>query len=64
VAAEIRRLVPSAKISAAGDVPPIAAELEPHDVQAVLGPLPKTDLVDGLQQTIDFYRRQSASAKP
>jgi UDP-glucose 4-epimerase len=64
VAAEIRRLVPSAKISAEGDVPPIAAELEPHDVEAVLGPLPKTELADGLQQTIDFYRRQSARAKP
>ncbi len=59
--AEIRRLVPSAKISAEGDVPPIAAELEPHDVEAVLGPLPKTELVAGLRQTIDFYRRQSAS---
>ena len=64
VVAAIRRLVPSASISAEGDVPPIAAELEPHDVEAVLGPLPKTELVAGLQQTIDFYRRQSVGAKP
>ncbi|HEU4381532.1 MAG TPA: SDR family oxidoreductase [Hyphomicrobiaceae bacterium] len=61
VVAEIRRLVSSAKIAADGQVPPIAAELEPHDVEAVLGPLPKTELVDGLRQTIAFYRRQSAS---
>ena len=63
VVADIRRLVPSASISAEGDVPPIAAELEPHDVEAVLGPLPKTELADGLRQTIEFYRRQSDGAK-
>jgi len=33
IVAEIHRLVPSASISAAGEVPPIAAELEPHDVE-------------------------------
>jgi len=57
IVAEIHRLVPSASISAAGEVPPIAAELEPHDVEAVLGPLPKTDLVAGLRRTIEFYQR-------
>jgi nucleoside-diphosphate-sugar epimerase len=65
VVSEIRRLVPSAAISAAGEVPPIAAELEPHDVEAVLGPLPRTSLGEGLKRTIEFYKRPSAGvAKP
>ena len=40
--------------------PPIAAELEPHDVEAVLGVLPTTPLDVGLARTIDFYRRKAS----
>ena len=64
VVAEIRRLAPSAVISARGEVPPIAADLEPHDVEALLGPLPRTELAEGLRQTIEFYRRQRAKQGP
>ena len=41
------------KISAEGDVPPIAAEPS-RTTWSVLGPLPKTDLVVG-EQRIDAY---------
>ena len=58
VIAEILRIVPTAQISAAGDVPPIASVLEPHDVESILGPLPKTALAEGIAQTIAFYRRR------
>jgi UDP-glucose 4-epimerase len=56
VVRDIQRVVPSANISASGDVPPIAAELATHDTEAVLGRLPRTELARGLKQTIDFYR--------
>lgn len=58
----IRRLEPRAEIRAEGDVPPIAAELEAHDVEAVLGNLPNTSLEDGIARTIEFYRNSSRQA--
>jgi UDP-glucose 4-epimerase len=52
----IRRLVPGAALSAAGDPLPVAAEIEAHETEAVLGPLPRTGLAEGLARTVAFYR--------
>jgi UDP-glucose 4-epimerase len=52
----IRRLVPGAALSAAGDPLPVAAEIEAHDTETVLGRLPRTALADGLARTVAFYR--------
>jgi UDP-glucose 4-epimerase len=52
----VRGLVPGAVLSAAGDPLPVAAEIEAHDVAAVLGPLLRTGLADGLKRTVAFYR--------
>jgi UDP-glucose 4-epimerase len=56
----IRGLVPGAALSAAGDPLPVAAEIEAHDTEAVLGPLPRTGLADGLARTIAFYGTRPA----
>ncbi|GEO16109.1 NAD-dependent epimerase/dehydratase family protein [Microvirga aerophila] len=61
IVAEIRRVVPNAKLSAEGDQPPIAADLEAHDVEATLGTLQRTSLADGLKRTIAFYENQVAA---
>lgn len=57
----IRGLVPGARLSAAGDPLPVAAEIEVHDTEAVLGPLPRTALADGLARTVAFYRERTAA---
>ena len=56
IIAMIRDLVPGAVLSAAGDPLPVAAEIEAHETEAVLGPLPLTRLADGLARTVAFYR--------
>ena len=47
------------EIAVEGDPMPIAAELEPHDVAAVLGWRATVSLEEGLRRTIDFYRSQT-----
>lgn len=56
----IRQVAPGVEISAEGEAPPIAAELEAHDLAAVLGTLPHTSLEDGISRTIAFYRKAAA----
>lgn len=56
----IRGLVPGAALSAAGAPLPVAAEIEAHDTAAVLGPLPRTTLADGIARTVAFYRERAA----
>jgi nucleoside-diphosphate-sugar epimerase len=53
----IRRLIPSAQVSAAGAPLPIAARLADDDLQARLPGLPSTPLLRGIESTIAGYRR-------
>lgn len=57
VIAAIRRVVPDAQIDAGGPPIPIAADVAPDNVAAILPDLPTTSLQDGVAATIDFWRR-------
>jgi UDP-glucose 4-epimerase len=61
VMAEIRRQVPEARLTAAGPHLPITPNLatDPR-LPEVLGPLPRTRLVEGLARTIAHYRAAPA----
>lgn len=51
----LRDLCPGAVLDAAGPPVPIAPDLPDSDPEAVLGPLPRTGLREGLARTIAFY---------
>jgi len=53
---DIRKIVPSAQISAEGEPLPIAPELEPDALYDVLPKVQRTALRDGVAATIAFYR--------
>lgn len=57
VIAEICRIIPTAQVDVAGPPMPIAAVLDPGDMADVLPGMPRTSLADGIQLTIEFYRR-------
>ncbi|QCI65955.1 NAD-dependent epimerase/dehydratase family protein [Phreatobacter stygius] len=57
VVAAIRRVVASADITAGGPALPIAADVDPGAIAAVLPGLPQTSLTDGIALTVDFYRQ-------
>ncbi|MEQ1615057.1 MAG: SDR family oxidoreductase, partial [Hyphomicrobiaceae bacterium] len=52
VVAEIRRVVPDARIEVSGPVPPFAPDVDPGDVARILPGVPATSLRDGIAQTI------------
>ena len=54
--AEIRRQVPGARIDACGPPLPVAADVAPGDLAAVLGPQPVTSLAAGIAATIAAHR--------
>ena len=54
--AEIKRVVPDARISIAGPVPQFALDLDPGDVAHLLPGLPATTLRQGIERTVAFYR--------
>jgi UDP-glucose 4-epimerase len=56
VIAEIRRVVPGAKIDIAGPALPSAPDIEQGDINAILPGLHQTKLGEGIRQTIAFYR--------
>lgn len=56
VVEEIRRIAPGARISASGPRLLMPERLADDDLDRVLPGLPKTDLRDGLAQTIRWYR--------
>jgi len=55
----IKTIAPDAQLSAAGDPLPITHDIEAHDMQPVLGPLPFTALKPGLKKTYDFYAERA-----
>ncbi len=55
VIAAIREVVPSAQITAAGPALGIAPELDEGRLREVFPDLPRTSLLDGTRQTIEFY---------
>lgn len=59
VVAEIRRVVPDARITVSGPVPQFAPNVDPGDVARILPGVPATSLRDGIAQTIAFYRANS-----
>lgn len=54
----IRRVVPDAAITVDGPPLPIAAELDAGEIGSVLPGLPHTPLLEGIAQTVEFYRAQ------
>lgn len=56
IIAEIRKLVPDARLTAEGAPVPIKSEIAAHDMTEVLGPLPTTSLAEGLRRTVGFYQ--------
>lgn len=54
----IRRVVPGAELAVSGPPLPIAAELDPGEIEAVLPGLPRTLLAEGIARTVAFYRAQ------
>ena len=52
VIAEVRRHVPGARLDASGPPLPIAADVAPSDMRAVLGDLPITSLAAGIAATL------------
>lgn len=59
----LTRIAPEARIDAAGPPLPIASSFPSEDELAALFPgLQKTPLIEGLQQTVDFYRSQQVVA--
>jgi nucleoside-diphosphate-sugar epimerase len=56
VIAEIRRVVPGAKIDIAGPALQFTPDIEQGDIDAVLPGLRQTGLGDGIRQTIAFHR--------
>jgi nucleoside-diphosphate-sugar epimerase len=60
VIAEIRRQVPDADLAASGDRVPVAAEIAPNGIDAVLPGLPHTRLREGIAATIAYYRATPA----
>lgn len=61
IIAEIKRQVPGARITSEGVPMPIAAELAPDDLAALLPGLPETRLPEGIAATIAYYRAQNAT---
>lgn len=59
VVAEIKRIVPGAKISAAGPSLPVSGDIEPGDIRNTFPTIPLTNLAEGLAATIAHYREQN-----
>jgi nucleoside-diphosphate-sugar epimerase len=57
----IRKVVPGAQLAADGLPLPIAAELDPGKIEAVLPGLPQTPLDEGIARTVAFYRAQAVA---
>jgi UDP-glucose 4-epimerase len=55
--AEIRRVVPDARLSAAGPLLPITAHIAADDLATVLPGLPRTSLAAGIAATIAHFRK-------
>ncbi len=58
---EIEALVPGARLTATGGGLPVTAHIAAHDPTAILGPLPRTPLREGLARTVRFYRDASVA---
>jgi UDP-glucose 4-epimerase len=56
VIAEIRRVIPGAKIDIAGPALQFTPDIEQGDINAVLPGLQQTGLGKGIRQTIAFHR--------
>jgi nucleoside-diphosphate-sugar epimerase len=56
IADEIRRIVPGARIDAAGPPLPVSAHIEAGKLREDFSGLALTPVSEGLQKTIDFYR--------
>lgn len=53
----IKASVPQAELSSSGEPLPVTADLPPDDGISVLGRVQRTNLKDGLAQTLAFYRQ-------
>lgn len=56
IIAAIRAVIPSAQISATGDPLPLPPRLDEGELRNVFPDLPRTSLMEGTRQTIEFYR--------
>ena len=56
IVAGICNVIPDANVGWNGPVLPIHPVIAPCAVEAILGPLPRTSLLDGLRKTIDYYQ--------
>ena len=56
-AAEVCRVVPGARISAAGPALPIAGRLEPGTLRDDYPAIPRTSVHDGIAATVAYYRK-------
>ena len=56
IVAGICNVIPDANVGWNGPVLPIHPVIAPCAVEALLGPLPRTSLLDGLRKTIDYYQ--------
>jgi len=55
----IRRIIPDARLDAAGPDIGIAADVDEDALAALLPGLTRTSLADGIARTIEHYRRQA-----
>ena len=56
IIAAIRCVIPSAEISARGEPLPFPPRLDEGELRSVFPDLPRTSLLEGTRQTIEFYR--------
>ena len=55
VAAILNRLVPGARIDAAGPALPVAARIDEGELRQVFPSVPRTALADGIAHTLHYY---------
>jgi UDP-glucose 4-epimerase len=60
VVTAIKLVLPDARITVSGPPLSIIPEIDRSNIDDVLPSLPKTSLVDGIRQTVEFYRGKSA----